>query len=43
VDAATDAGRRLYARFGLVAAPDRPDRMLVRAETIAKALDSAAT
>ena len=39
VDAATDAGRGLYAKFGFVAAPGRADRMLVRAETIAKGLD----
>lgn len=38
VDAATDAGRALYAKFGFVLAPGRADRMLVRAETIAKAL-----
>jgi GNAT superfamily N-acetyltransferase len=38
VDAATDAGRNLYARFGFVAAPGRADRMLVRAETISKGL-----
>lgn len=38
VDAATDAGRALYERFGFVAAPSRTDRMLIRAETIAKAL-----
>jgi predicted N-acetyltransferase YhbS len=38
VDAATDRGRALYARFGFVAAPGRDDRMIVRAETIAKGL-----
>lgn len=38
VDAATDRGRALYARFGFVAAPGRADRMIVRAETIAKGL-----
>ena len=38
VDAATAAGRSLYTRFGFVAAPGRDDRMIVRAETIAKAL-----
>jgi len=38
VDAATDAGRALYAKFGFVAAPGRPDRMLVRAETVARGL-----
>jgi len=38
VDAATESGRALYTRFGFVAAPDRPDRMLLRAETAAKAL-----
>jgi predicted GNAT family N-acyltransferase len=36
VDAATDRGRSLYARFGFVQAPGRRDRMIVRAETIAK-------
>lgn len=39
VDAATDAGRALYAKFGFAAAPGRADRMLVRAETIAKGLN----
>lgn len=39
VDAATEAGRALYAKFGFVPAPGRADRMLVRAETIAKGLD----
>ncbi len=38
VDAATDRGRTLYARFGFVAAPGRTDRMIVRAETIANGL-----
>jgi predicted N-acetyltransferase YhbS len=38
VDAATDRGRALYARFGFVPAPGRDDRMIVRAETIAKGL-----
>lgn len=38
VDAGTDVGRALYAKFGFVLAPGRPDRMLVRAETIAKGL-----
>lgn len=38
VDAATDAGRRLYARFGFVPSPNRPDRMLIRTETVMKAL-----
>jgi predicted N-acetyltransferase YhbS len=38
VDAATDRGRALYARFGFVLAPGRDDRMIVRAETIASAL-----
>ena len=38
VDAATDAGRSLYAKFGFVTAPGRADRMLVRAETIAQGL-----
>ena len=38
VDAATEAGRALYSRFGFVAAPGRDDRMIVRAETIAKGL-----
>ena len=41
VDAATDRGRALYARFGFVAAPGRDDRMMVRAETIAKGLRQA--
>ena len=40
VDAATPAGRSLYERFGFVAAPGREERMMVRAETIARALDS---
>ena len=39
VDAATDAGRRLYAKFGFVAAPSRPDRMLIRTETVVRALN----
>ena len=43
VDAATDAGLALYAKFGFVAARGRADRMLVRAETIAKGLDPIAT
>ncbi len=38
VDASTDAGCSLYARFGFVPSPRRADRMIVRAETIAKAL-----
>jgi predicted N-acetyltransferase YhbS len=38
VDAATDRGRALYARFGFVQAPGREDRMIARAETIAKGL-----
>lgn len=38
VDAATEAGRRLYARVGFVPAPNRPDRMLIRTETVIKAL-----
>lgn len=38
VDAATDAGRALYTKFGFVAAPGRAARMLLRAETAAKAL-----
>lgn len=41
VDAATDRGRALYARFGFVAVPGRDDRMIVRAETIAKGLRQA--
>ncbi len=41
VDAATDRGRALYARFGFVAVPGRGDRMIVRAETIAKGLRQA--
>lgn len=39
VDAATDAGRRLYAKLGFVATPNRPDRMLIRTETVVKALN----
>jgi GNAT superfamily N-acetyltransferase len=39
VDAATDRGRALYSRFGFVPAPGRTDRMIVRAETIARGLD----
>ena len=38
VDAATDKGRALYARFGFVPAPGRAERMIVRAETIARGL-----
>jgi predicted N-acetyltransferase YhbS len=38
VDAAKDRGRALYARFGFVQAPGRDDRMIARAETIAKGL-----
>ncbi len=38
VDASTDRGRALYARFGFVPAPRRDDRMIVRAETIVKGL-----
>lgn len=38
VDAATPAGRSLYQRFGFVTAPGRDDRMMLRAETAAKAL-----
>lgn len=38
VDAATDRGRALYSRFGFVPAPGRPDRMIVRAETVARGL-----
>lgn len=38
VDAATDEGRALYARFGFVPAPGRDDRMIIRAETVAKGL-----
>lgn len=38
VDAATDRGRALYARFGFVQAPGRDDRMIARAETIANGL-----
>lgn len=43
VDAATDAGRALYVKFGFVAAPGRADRMMIRAETIAQALRPKAT
>ncbi len=39
VDAATDARRRLYAKLGFVEAPNRPDRMLIRTETVVKALN----
>jgi GNAT superfamily N-acetyltransferase len=38
VDASTDRGRALYARFGFATAPGRDDRMIVRAETIAHGL-----
>ncbi len=38
VDASTDRGRSLYARFGFVPSPRRADRMIVRAGTIAKGL-----
>ena len=38
VDAATDAGRALYGRFGFVPVPGRADRMIVRAATIAAGL-----
>lgn len=38
VDAATEAGRRLYTRLGFSPAPNQPDRMLVRTETVLKAL-----
>lgn len=41
VDAATKGGRALYQRFGFVPAPGRPDRMIVRAETIAAGLGMA--
>lgn len=40
VDAATERGRALYARFGFVRVPGRDDRMIVRAETIAAGLRS---
>lgn len=39
VDAATDAGSRLYAKLGFVAAPNRPERMLIRTETVVKGLN----
>lgn len=38
VDAATDDGRALYARFGFVPVAGREDRMIIRAETVAKAI-----
>ena len=38
VDASMDRGRSLYTRFGFVPSPRRADRMIVRAETIAKGL-----
>ncbi len=38
VDAVTGRGRALYSRFGFVLAPGRSDRMMVRAETVAKGL-----
>lgn len=38
VDTATAAGRGLYTRFGFVPAPGHADRMIVRAETIARGL-----
>lgn len=41
VDAATDRGRALYSRFGFVSAPGRSDRMIVRADTVAKGLRGA--
>lgn len=39
LDAASDAGRRLYAKMGFVVAPNRPDRMLIRTETVVTALN----
>jgi GNAT superfamily N-acetyltransferase len=41
VDAATDRGRDLYSRFGFVPVPGRGDRMIIRAETIARGLRQA--
>jgi GNAT superfamily N-acetyltransferase len=38
VDASTDRGRALYTLFGFVPAPGRAERMIVRAETIARGL-----
>jgi GNAT superfamily N-acetyltransferase len=38
VDAATKEGRSLYASLGFVDAPGHPTRMLIRAETVARAL-----
>jgi GNAT superfamily N-acetyltransferase len=38
VDASTARGIALYTRFGFVLAPGRGDRMIVRAETVASAL-----
>lgn len=38
VDAATDAGRALYAKLGFTPSPGHADRMLMRAETVARAL-----
>jgi GNAT superfamily N-acetyltransferase len=38
VDALSDRARSLYARYGFVPAPGRPDRMIIRAETVAKAI-----
>ncbi len=42
VDASTSRGRRLYERFGFVAIPATDNRMIVRAETIAAALQARA-
>jgi GNAT superfamily N-acetyltransferase len=41
VDAATERGRTLYARHGFVAVPGHATRMLIRAETVARALGRA--
>jgi len=40
VDAATARGRALYARAGFVAVPSREDRMIIRTETVAQALEA---
>lgn len=40
VDAATVAGRALYAKYGFVAVPGHATRMIIRAETVARALGS---
>jgi GNAT superfamily N-acetyltransferase len=41
VDAATERGRALYAKHGFVPVPGHATRMLIRAETVARALGRA--